>query len=114
MGNGLRQSASMGKTSRQLVAELTLEDIPENCREFVKLVGLENFCNLVYNLGGLQIYIPKFESLTAPARDRRIIQEFDGANYQTLAIRYNISEVWVRQIVNTDRLDKNQVRLFEG
>ena len=45
--------------------------------------------------------------------DMLIIREFDGGNYAALAIRYGISEVWVRQIVNQQRVRDNSVSLFD-
>lgn len=102
----------MDKISRQLVNELDFMDIPEPLQKMAEKIGLEKFAEVVYNFGGLTIYFPKFENLTAPARNRLIVQEFDGGNYDKLAMKYRVTEVWVRQIVNSDLLKKNQIKLF--
>ena len=62
MGNGL-EIKRLDAISCRLLAEMTEEDVPENCREFVKILGLDFLAELIYNLGGLQMYFPKFESL---------------------------------------------------
>lgn len=87
-------------------------DVPEMLRKMAEQIGVEKFSEVVYNFGGLNIYFPKFENLTAPARNRLIIREFNGGNYDELALKYRVTESWVRQIVKQDRDRKNQINLF--
>lgn len=101
------------QTKKELLAEMRLEDVPAPIKKIADEIGLENFLKLVYTLGGLRLYVPKLETVTAKARDRLILQEFDGGNYNELAQKYAITEVWVRQVVNRRRQSKNQVSLFE-
>ncbi len=103
----------MDKVNQRLLAEIQMEDIPENCRRIAEKMGLEIFAEITYHFGGIPFYFPKFESVAAPARDRIIKKEFNGGNYKELASKYNITEVWVRQIVNTARVEQSQVNLFE-
>lgn len=91
---------------------MDIMDVPESLREMAEQIGVEKFFEVVYTFGGLNIYFPKFENLTAPARNRLIIQEFDGGNHDKLAMKYRVTEAWVRQIVKQDRLKKNQIMLF--
>lgn len=98
---------------KELIAEMTYDDLPPYCLEAAKLLGVEAFINLSDQLGGTSFYVPKFENVIAKARDRIIIKQFNGGNYKELAIKYNLTEVWVRNIINQDRLDKNQILLFE-
>ena len=50
--------------------------------------------------GGTFIYIPKIESLGRTVRDKMIKEEFDGSNYKELALKYGLTEVWIRNIVS--------------
>lgn len=98
---------------KELIAEMTYEDLPPVCVDAAKILGLETFVNLSNQLGGTSFYVPKFESVIARARDRLIIKQFTGSNYKELALRYNLTEVWVRNIILTDRAKKNQISLFD-
>lgn len=79
----------------------------------VKTLGAEAFMRLCEAIGGVSIYIPKIETAVAMARDRLILQEFNQNNYAELAVKYNVSDVWVRQIVAKEKLRKNSISLFQ-
>lgn len=81
-----------------------------------EFLGIELFARLCLAIGGIPIYLPKIESLLAGPRDRLIMQECDGYNYSELAIKYGVTESWVRQLVNRDRkakLEENSISLFD-
>lgn len=98
---------------KALIAEMTYDDLPGYCLDAAKLLGVEAFINLSDQFGGTSFYVPKFENVIAKARDRVIVKQFNGDNYKELALKYNLTEVWVRNIINQDKVNKNQIALFE-
>jgi Mor family transcriptional regulator len=61
---------------------------------------------------GTGMYFPKLDSLIQEARNKRIRAEFNGGNHKELAIKYNITEVWVRNIL-AQRDNPNQMSIFQ-
>ena len=90
-----------------LLDHVKIENLDEDQRKMVELVGLDGFKSLVRAFGGTTIYIPKAESLERAARDQKIREEFDGGNYRELAAKYGLTERWVRFILfgKLDNLD---------
>ena len=81
----------------ELIAETTLEDISENYRPVVEIIGIEKFIELSDYAKGDELYFPKVENVIAPARNRRIQKEWDGYNSKELAEKYNLT---LKQIGN--------------
>ena len=52
-----------------LLDHVKIENLDEDQRKMVELVGLDGFKSLVRAFGGTTIYIPKAESLERAARD---------------------------------------------
>lgn len=78
---------------------LTLDDLDGSSRDLAEVIGMDAFRRLVRTYGGSCIpYVPKAENLTTPIRDRVIVEEFNGYNYQELARKYGMSERWIREI----------------
>ncbi|MFR5796318.1 MAG: Mor transcription activator family protein [Christensenellales bacterium] len=52
----------------------------------------------------------------ANIRDRRIRQEYDGTNTRALALKYDVSESWVKRIASIDERGeiRGQTSLFDG
>lgn len=107
--------------SQEIESKIQAEDFPKNFRRIVDILGIPLAVQLVKNSGGINQYIPMYDSIIFPARDRLILQEFNGANYQELALKYKVSEVWVRNIIDKERrekyresMKKNQVELNFG
>ena len=99
----------------QLAKEVRLDDLKDAhpaTLQAIQAIGVDAFVEMSHAAGGISIYVPKFESVITPARNRLILKEFDGGNYAALAIRYGISEVWVRQIINQQRAKDAQIFLF--
>lgn len=93
--------------------ELTLEMISEGMyREIAEAIGVLNFLKIAKLVGGTTFYIPKAESLMRPVRDLHIKQEFNGYNHKELAIRYDVTERWVREICGDGNL-AGQVTIFD-
>ena len=82
-----------------LLAALTLDDLSGRDREMAESLGLEAFKQLVTKYGGSEPYIPKASSLVIPIRNELIRREFDGTNHVELAIKFNLTERFVRHIV---------------
>ena len=82
-----------------LLDHVKIENLDEDQRKMVELVGLDGFKSLVRAFGGTTIYIPKAE--------KEIREEFDGGNYRELAAKYGLTERWVRFILfgKLDNLD---------
>ncbi len=82
-----------------LLDKVRMEDLDEEQQNLAGLIGMEGFRALVRSYNGTPIYIPKIESLEKPVRDKLIREEFDGRNYRELALKYGLTETWIRNIV---------------
>ena len=79
---------------------LALDELREEQRQIAEVIGVEAYLKLTRIFGGTTIYIAKAEEIVKRAdRDRRIREEFDGSNYAQLALKYGLTEVWIRNIV---------------
>ena len=86
-----------------ILDQITLEDLPEDWREIAETIGFENYRMMVKSFGGTYVYFPKLKSITARLTHEKIANEFDGANYKELAVKYNLSEIRIRTIINEQR-----------
>ena len=82
-----------------LLDELTLDDLDEEQRDLAELVGIEAYKRLINTYAGSFLYISKPDTLTVKVRNRKIIEEFNGYNYYSLARKYNLTERYIRKIV---------------
>lgn len=96
----------------EIAAEITIENLPGDYREIAAIIGVENTLKIAHCLGGLQLYFAKMDAFLVSLRDTRIRREFTGANYRELAIRYGLSERWIRAIVQQKPDDEKQTSLF--
>ena len=78
---------------------LSINDIPDSIKDVVEVIGIDAFKGLVKIAGGSNLYIPNESNLVKPIRNRRIKEEFNGS-YRDISIKYGISEVQARNIVN--------------
>lgn len=101
------------KLLKELVKETRLEDISENYRPVVEIVGLEAFIELSEHAQGDEIYIPKAESIVAPARNRRIRKEYDGYNIRDLADKYDLTTKQIANILK-DAPYPGQMSIFDS
>jgi Mor family transcriptional regulator len=83
----------------EIAAEITLENLPQEYQIVAETCGLENAIRLSQRMSSLRIYVPSFEKLIRERRDARIRAEFTGFNHRELALRYGLSETWIRMIV---------------
>ncbi|MCR8747227.1 Mor transcription activator family protein [Romboutsia lituseburensis] len=80
----------------------------ENIRQFRALFqdidceskGLEKAKWLFEEFGGTSVYFPTEKMIYKEARDRDIISEYNGFNHKELATKYNMSESYIRAIIN--------------
>lgn len=93
--------------------EIKLEELTEPYKDLATIIGLKNAIKVAEKYQGTALYLPKLDPLLRKIRDDKIRSEFNGGNYKELAIKYNLTEVWVRQIVD-EKIDSNQLTLFES
>lgn len=96
-----------------ILDQLMMEDLDEEQHFLASTIGFDNYKELVKIYGGSSIYIPKKDSLAAILRNKEILSEFDGGNFRELATKYNITEVWVRNLVR-ERLRELRIKPLEG
>jgi len=93
---------------QKLATEISIENFTDDCQLVANVIGIESTLLLSKHLGGINIYIPKYEKLIQTYRDNKIYSEFNGANHKELARKYNLTEVWIRKIVQSHpRLSQN-------
>ncbi len=97
----------------KMIEELTEDRIPTEgkCKEIVAKIGVQHFVELVKILGGTTFYLPKLDRIIKPVRDQHIINEYTGYNHYELAMKYNISERWIRELCGEGSLE-GQTSLF--
>lgn len=98
---------------RDLLERVQLENLDEEQKILAELIGLDGFKNLVRAFNGTSIYVPKIESLEKAVRDELIKEEFDGGNYRELALKYGLTETWIRNIV-LDKAKEIKARPIDG
>ena len=96
-----------------LLEKVQMENLDEEQKALAELIGLEAFKNLVRAVNGTSIYIPKIESLEKTVCDELIKEEFDGGNYKELALKYGLTETWIRNIV-LDKAKEIKARPIDG
>ena len=93
--------------------EVTIEALPPTYRQAAELIGIENALKLNDLWGGLQIYFHKLDALLQQQRDALIRKDrAAGMGYQQLALKYKLTEVWIRQIVDHQK-DPGQLSMFD-
>ncbi|MGL4914137.1 MAG: Mor transcription activator family protein [Romboutsia sp.] len=83
--------------------DLKIGDLPEHFEYVANKIGLDNLNILIKEFGGMSVYFPTEKMLYKEARDRNIINEFNGFNYKELADRYNISVSYTRSIISKNK-----------
>lgn len=87
----------MNRLQKELAAELTMDDIPDNHRPMAELIGLDKFILLCDYIKGDHLYLPQVDRVLAPVRNRNIRSECNGYNKRELARKYNLT---IQQINN--------------
>ncbi|MCM1104916.1 MAG: hypothetical protein NC409_12520 [Clostridium sp.] len=89
----------MNDAEERLLREMTIGDLAEKHQLLAQSVGMDGLRNLVKNFGGGQIYIPKNADLLREMKVRAIRKEFDGLNLKQLAIKYDVSNSFVYNVI---------------
>lgn len=89
----------MNRIQKELAAELSINDIPDNYIPIAELIGLDNLILLCDYVKGDEIYLPQVDKILIPARNRRIRKEYDGYNKRELAQMYNLTIAQIGRIV---------------
>ncbi|WP_304340832.1 Mor transcription activator family protein [Metaclostridioides mangenotii] len=76
-----------------------VDDIPENFHAMIEIIGIENFLELFKLYGGMNMYIPIYSCIIREARNREIIEKYNGVNSNQLAVKYGVSSNSVKRIV---------------
>lgn len=94
----------------------SIDDLSENQRAIAEVIGMEAYIKLSKAFGGDDsLYVAKYDKLENIKRNKQIIDEFNGYNYQVLAEKHNLSVRMVREIIadfNRKPL-KGQLSLFK-
>ena len=86
-----------------VLRSVSMDDVPEEWRDFAEFAGLDVFLELCRFMSGESVYVPKIESVERAGRDREIRARFDGGNYKQLAKLFRLSERQIRKIINGER-----------
>lgn len=107
------------KIKIQLEADVRPEDFTQSFQPIITAIGIKAALDLCKYSGGIQQYIPLYDEVLEGPRNRAITKEFDGSNTRPLAWKYNVSEVYVRNLLAQNRrsenkriLKENQLNLF--
>lgn len=86
--------------NNDFLKHVEISDIPDTYHPIVSLIGLDNFLKLCSYSMGDELYFPMQETISRKARNRMIIQEYDGYNHADLAKKYNLTSKQIKNIIN--------------
>lgn len=99
----------MERKEQAVIDSLTPDDLQENHMAIADAVGMDGLKLLCAAFGGSSIYIPQFRELAKNRVYRCIHEEYRGDNIKELAIKYDVSESTVYNIVR-DRIVKGNMK----
>lgn len=82
------------------IEKLTIDDLDEEQQELADCIGIDAYKKLVTAYAGCTINVRVPEGLTREIRNRNIRNEFNGSNYNELAVKYHLSNRMIRNIVD--------------
>ncbi|WP_290063091.1 Mor transcription activator family protein [Paraclostridium bifermentans] len=83
--------------------DLKISDFPPQFESIAMKVGMDITKMLFKEFGGTSVYFPTEKMIYKDARDREIIEKFNGFNVKELASNYNMSESYIRSIIRNSR-----------
>ena len=83
--------------------DLKMSDLPPQFENIAMRVGIDITKVLFEEFGGTSVYFPTEKMIYKEARDREIIEEFNGFNIKKLASKYRMSESYVRAIIRKNK-----------
>ena len=82
------------------IDEIDIDDLKEEQQEVVDIIGFDNYKQLMRYYAGTTIYIPKLSEIERTRRNEKIRIEYEkGSSMKVLAIKYDLTEVQIRNIV---------------
>lgn len=83
--------------------DLKMSDLPPQFENIAMEIGIDRVKALFKEFGGTSVYFPTEKMIYKEARDREIIEEFNGFNVRELASKYRMSESYVRTIIRKNK-----------
>ena len=83
--------------------DLKMRDLPPQFENIAMEIGIDRVKALFKEFGGTSVYFPTEKMIYKDARDREIIEEFNGFNVKELASKYRMSESYVRAILRKNK-----------
>ena len=83
--------------------DLKMSDLPPQFENIAIEIGIDRVKALFKEFGGTSVYFPTEKMIYKDARDREIIEEFNGFNVKELASKYRMSESYVRAIIRKNK-----------
>ncbi|MBS6509865.1 MAG: DNA-binding protein [Paraclostridium bifermentans] len=83
--------------------DLKMSDLPPQFENIAMEIGIDRVKALFKEFGGTSVYFPTEKMIYKDARDREIIEEFNGFNVKALASKYRMSESYVRAIIRKNK-----------
>ncbi|WP_288481128.1 Mor transcription activator family protein [uncultured Clostridium sp.] len=80
-----------------------MSDLPPQFENIAMRVGIDITKMLFEEFGGTSVYFPTEKMIYKEARDREILEKFNGFNVKELASIYNMSESYVRAIIRKNK-----------
>lgn len=82
------------------IDEIDIDDLKEEQQEVIDIIGFDNYKQLMRYYAGTTIYIPKLSEIERTRRNEKIRIEYEkGSSMKVLAIKYDLTEVQIRNIV---------------
>ena len=83
--------------------ELKISDLPPQFENIARELGIDKVKALFKEFGGTSVYFPTEKMIYKDARDRCIMADYNGFNHKELAVKYNMSESYIRAIINKNK-----------
>ncbi len=83
--------------------KLKISDLPPQFENIAIELGIDKVKALFKEFGGTSVYFPTEKMIYKGVRDREIMAEYNGFNHKELAIKYNMSESYIRSIINKQK-----------
>lgn len=78
-----------------------IDKLPGDLKRIAELTGIEASIKIAREFKGTCLYISSIDNFMREIRDLRIRQDFDrGIAIKRLAIKYSLTERWIRNILN--------------
>lgn len=78
-----------------------ISKLQESQQDIIECIGIESYYKLAKRFGGGTLYIARVDKIDKKQRNKMIINEYkNGATYRELAVKYNLTAIWIRNIVD--------------